>query len=126
MKKVWDSLGIAFSSACVVHCFLVAFLPLFYPALHSYTHLTWVHATVGLSILFTSPLAFVPGYKKHGLTWIILLALSGLTFIALGMILEDLVSEVTSHGISIVGSTLLVLAHVKNIQHSHRHNHQCC
>ncbi len=126
MKKVWDRLGIAFSSACVVHCIMVAFLPFFFPAISVYTHSTWVHIIVGIIILFTSPLAFIPGYKKHGLSWIVSLALGGLSFILLGILLEEHVSDQVSHGVSIIGSLILVTAHFKNIQHSHRHRHQCC
>jgi uncharacterized membrane protein len=126
MKKVWDRLGIAFSSACVVHCIAVAFLPLIFPAISEYTHSTWVHIVVGLIILVTSPLAFIPGYKKHGLSWIVSLAILGLVLVFAGVVLEDVVSDTSSHGISIIGSLLLVVAHFKNIQHSHRHHHQCC
>lgn len=126
MKKVWDRLGIAVSSACVVHCIMVAFLPLIFPALHMYAHLTWVHAAVGMAILFTTPLAFLPGYRRHGLTWIISVALMGVFLIGVGWLLEDKVSEQMSHGITILGSLFLVFAHAKNIQHSHRHQHQCC
>lgn len=126
MKKVWDRLGITFSTACVIHCIVVAFLPFFFPAISLYTHSTWVHITVGFIILFTSPLAFVPGYKKHGLTWILGVACSGLFFIMMGVLLEGKVTDQTSHGVSIVGSLFLVFAHAKNLQHSHRHHHQCC
>lgn len=126
MKKVWDRLGIAISSACAIHCVMVAFLPLIFPALALYTHLTWIHATVGVAILFTTPLAFLPGLRRHGLTWIFSVALAGVVLVATGWILEEQVSEQLSHGITIMGSLLLVFAHTKNIQHSHRHQHQCC
>jgi MerC mercury resistance protein len=127
MKKVWDRLGIAFSSICAIHCVGVAFLPLLFPAIASYTHNPMVHIAVGITILFTSPLAFIPGYRKHGLTWIIAMALVGLVLIVAGMVLErNAAPEQISHGISILGSILLVLAHAKNLQHSHRHQHQCC
>jgi len=129
MKKVvWDRLGIAFSSACVVHCILVAFLPLFFPVISTYTHSTWVHIVVAGIILFTSPLAFIPGFRKHGLTWIIATALMGLLLVFMGILMEDQVSDQASHGISIIGSLFLVFAHGKNIQHSHRHVHtaSCC
>ncbi|MGE3610043.1 MAG: MerC domain-containing protein [Bacteriovoracaceae bacterium] len=127
MKKIWDGLGIAFSSACVLHCITVAFLPLFFPAITAYTHQTWVHIIVGVLVLFTSPLAFIPGYRKHGISWIIICALFGLTFILLGIISERFFSDQISHSISILGSVFLVFAHGKNIQHSHRHHHhQCC
>lgn len=126
MKKVWDKMGIAFSSACVVHCILVAFLPVFFPAIAVYTHSSWVHVSVAIIILFTSPLAFLPGYRRHGLTWILATAVSGLFFILLGIMLEGRFSDMITHGISIFGSLLLVFAHAKNIQHSNHHHHQCC
>jgi hypothetical protein len=126
MKRVWDKMGIAISGACVVHCIMVAFLPLIFPALAIYTHLTWIHQVVAVAILFTSPLAFLPGYRRHGLTWIITAALTGIAFIGLGYLMEGKVTEQLSHGITIMGSLGLVFAHAKNIQHSHRHQHQCC
>lgn len=126
MKKIWDRIGIAFSAACVVHCLVVAFIPLIFPALSLYNHAPWVHVLVGFVILFTTPLAFVPGYRKHGITWIVSLALTGFLFIALGYLLEDQVTDQLSHGVSILGSLMLVFAHGKNLQHSHRHQHLCC
>jgi len=134
MKKVvWDRLGIAFSSACVVHCIIVAFVPLFLPVLSQYTHSSWVHLFVLATMLITTPFAFVPGYKKHGLTWILTTALTGLLLVFLGLVVEEKVSDQISHGISIMGSVFLVIAHAKNIQHSRRHrhahghsHHQCC
>ena len=126
MKKVWDRLGIAFSSACVAHCILVAFVPMVFPAISAYTHSTWIHVVVGMIILLTSPLAFVPGYKKHGLTWILATAIGGMMLILFGILAEGQISDQLSHGISIFGSILLVFSHAKNLQHSHRHKHQCC
>lgn len=126
MKKVWDKLGIAFSGACVVHCIFVAFLPLFFPALEIFTHESWIHIVVAVIILFTSPLAFIPGYRKHGLTWILQTALVGLGLILLGIILEGRMLDTVTHGISILGSLTLVFAHIKNIQHGRKHNHRCC
>lgn len=55
-----------------------------------------------------------------------MIGMSGLLFVGLGVMLEQRFPEVLSHGVSIFGSLLLVFAHTKNIQHSHRHQHQCC
>jgi hypothetical protein len=123
MKKVWDRLGIAFSTACVAHCILVAFVPVIFPAISAYTHSTWIHVIVGIIILFTSPLAFVPGLKKHGLSWIFKSAIAGLILIFLGIILEGKMSDQMSHGISIAGSLILVFSHIKNLQHSRGCHH---
>jgi hypothetical protein len=123
MKKVWDRLGIAFSSACVAHCILVAFVPVLFPAISAYTHSSWIHVMVGIVILFTSPLAFVPGFKKHGLSWIFKSAIMGLVLIFSGIVLEGKMSDQMSHSISIVGSLILVFSHIKNLQHSRGCNH---
>lgn len=123
MKKVWDRLGIAFSSACVAHCVLVAFVPVVFPAISNFTHSSWIHVIVGIIILLTSPLAFIPGFKKHGLSWIFKIAILGLIFIFSGIILEGKVSDQLSHGISIVGSMVLVFSHIKNLQHSRGCHH---
>jgi hypothetical protein len=119
MKKMWDKIGITFSGACVVHCILVAFVPLIFPAITAYTHASWIHIIVAMIILVSSPLAFVPGYKKHGLTWILGVAVSGFFFILIGLLLEGRLSDQLTHGISILGSLFLVTAHIKNLQHTH-------
>jgi len=126
MKKVWDRIGIAFSSACVVHCIFVAFLPLIFPALTIYTHSSWIHITVAIIILFASPLAFLPGYRSHGVTWIMGCAMSGIVLILAGIAVEGKTSDQMSHGISILGSLILVFSHAKNLQHSRKHKNQCC
>jgi hypothetical protein len=101
-------------------------MPVVFPTISAYTHATWIHIVVAVVILLTSPLAFIPGYKKHGLSWIIISAMGGLGLIFMGVLIEGSVSDQISHGISILGSLLLVFSHAKNIQHSHRHKHQCC
>jgi drug/metabolite transporter (DMT)-like permease len=82
-------------------------------------------------ILFTSPLAFIPGLRKHGLTWIILTGMFGLMLVFMSILLEDEVSDQVGHGISICGSLFLVFAHIKNLKHAQRHafpahEHHCC
>jgi len=96
------------------------------PAISAYTHSPWIHIALGIIILFTSPLAFVPGLKKHGLTWILGLASLGLVLILAGPIIEGKTSDQFSHGLSIMGSLLLVFSHVKNLQHAAKHKHKCC
>jgi hypothetical protein len=127
MKKVWDQMGITVSSLCFVHCVLVAFVPLMVPTLSFYPHASWPHIITGALVFLTTPLAFIPGYKKHGFNWVLILALIGLVLVVSGIFLENLeFSEQESHGVSILGSLLLVFSHLKNLQHSHKHNHQCC
>jgi len=81
---------------------------------------------MGLLILIVSPIAFIPGLKKHGLSWILITALSGLVFIFAGLMTEGKLSDLSSHLISILGSLQLVFAHVMNLKHSRKFQNQCC
>lgn len=123
-RKTWDKLGIALSSACLVHCILVFLLPLLVPTLAFFIHTPWMHRFFAAFILIVTPLAFIPGYRRHGMRRVMVQAYLGIGFILLGIFLDGFTSEVFSHGISIVGSIMLVFAHVQNIRHS-RHRH-CC
>ncbi|MFY7992210.1 MAG: MerC domain-containing protein [Bacteriovoracaceae bacterium] len=122
MKKAWDKIGIALSSLCIVHCIGLAILPALLPTLG---HLgIEFHLFMSILILVTSPLAFIPGYKKHGVSMVIMWAMAGLSMILLGTFMEEKFPEWLSHSVTIVGSITLVYAHFLNIKHS-RHNH-CC
>lgn len=126
MKKIWDRLGITFSSACIIHCILVAFVPLLFPSIAHYAHGNRIHLLIGGIVLITSLFAFIPGLKKHGVTWIIKSAVTGLFLILLSLIVEPYSSEKIAHTLSIMGSLLLVFAHIKNIHHSQLHKYRCC
>lgn len=123
-KKAWDRLGILLSGACLIHCIAVVFLPLLIPALALAVHTPWIHRTFALIILVVTPLAFIPGYRRHGLNRILVKAYLGVGFILLGVFSDGLVSEYTSHGFSVIGSLALVLAHLENIRHSR--TSRCC
>ncbi len=125
MRKIWDKWGIALSAACLVHCFAVVFLPLMLPAIELMVHSPWIHRVFALLVIITIPLAFVPGYKRHGVHSVLVTALAGLVLILTGVFLDGATDEYISHGISIVGSFLLVWAHLMNIRHSQKHKH-CC
>ncbi len=125
MKKLWDKWGIALSSVCILHCFAVVFIPLLLPALNLVTHSPWFHRIFAVLIIFTTPLAFIPGYRRHGLHRVLAFALIGVSLILLGVFLDGSVEEWLSHGISIVGSVLLVSAHIFNLRHAQKHKH-CC
>lgn len=125
MKKLWDKWGIVLSAACIVHCFAVVILPLLLPALEMFVHSPWVHRCFAALVIITTPLAFIPGYRRHGLHRVMVGAIGGVTLVLLGVFLDGSVDELVSHGVSIAGSFLLVSAHISNLRHAHRHTH-CC
>ncbi len=135
MKKQWDKWGIVLSTACIIHCFAVVILPLMLPAVEMFVHSPWVHRIFAALVITTTPLAFIPGYRSHGLKHVLALAVVGLVMILSGVFIDGHVSEWLSHATSIVGSLLLVSAHVFNIRYSrkfhpvrHKHSHaeKCC
>lgn len=123
-KKAWDRLGIVLSTACFFHCVAVMGLPLLLPTLNLFIHTPWIHRVFAVLILVITPMAFIPGYRRHGLSNIIALAYLGVAGILLGVFLDGHTEEWISHSISILGSILLITAHVQNIRHSRRAN--CC
>lgn len=129
MKKAWDKIGITLSSICIVHCIGLAILPALLPAME---HMgAEFHYGMAILILLTSPIAFIPGYRKHGVGLVLLWAICGITLVILGTLFDGFIVEWMSHSIVISGSITLVCAHYMNIKHSkhhHNHNHSehCC
>lgn len=135
MKKQWDKWGIVLSTACIIHCFAVVILPLMLPAIEIFVHSPWVHRIFAVLVITTTPLAFIPGYRSHGVRQVLGMAVLGLTMILSGVLIDGRVAELISHSISIIGSLLLVTAHVFNIRYSrkfrpvkhvHSHTENCC
>ena len=123
-RKSWDKWGIALSGACLIHCVAVFALPLLLPTLNMFVHTPWIHRVFAVFILFVTPMAFVPGYRRHGVSAVLALAVLGVAGILLGVLMDRLVPESLSHGLSIAGSMCLIGAHIQNIRHSHRA--RCC
>lgn len=128
-KTYVDKLGIFISAACVVHCLVIAFLPSIVPAFlmtHG-AHNHDIHIFVVIAFLVIAPISFLPGYKKHGNSRIIKIAAVGFALTLLGLVFEIThVLHGEAHYLSVFGSVLIVIAHIKNVYHSHSKKHECC
>lgn len=134
MKKQWDIWGIALSTACVIQsCSGSSSIAI--PAVEIFVHNGWFHRIFATLVVITTPLAFIPGYRRHKLQRVLGCAVAGLVLVILGALLDGQLNEVFTHGISISGSLLLVSAHVLNIRysrqfhpvkHTHSHTEKCC
>lgn len=122
MKKKWDKFGITLSSLCLVHCICIVFLPLIFPVLVSLIHNIWVHIIFILFVVGLFPLAFIPGYRTHKSRMVLATAFVATIFLLSGILTEAYVSELMSHGLSIIGSVLIMIAHFQNIRLQKR----CC
>jgi hypothetical protein len=124
MKKIWDRWGIALSGVCLFHCIAVILLPMILPALEVFVHIPWIHRLFAFFVLITTPLAFIPGFRRHGFGHVLSLAILGVSCILAGVILDGSVSEILSHIFSIAGSIMLVAGHWLNMKHSQKE--KCC
>lgn len=125
-KGTWDKWGMALSGACLLHCVAVMALPLLLPTLRLFVHTPWIHRLFALFILVVTPMAFVPGYRRHGISTAMTLAYGGVALILVGVFTDGFFSELLTHGISITGSVILIAAHVQNLRHTHSNAHQKC
>lgn len=115
---IWDKIGICASSLCLIHCILTPIILVSFPFIYeSWMHET-VHITCAIIVMVSVVMAILPHCRKHGHKDIIAFALTGLVFVLTGIFVHEN-SEVLSIALTIFGSTLLVIAHIKNIKVRH-------
>jgi hypothetical protein len=113
-----DRLGIIASCICAIHCLATPLLTLAWPFIATHTAHEWIH--IGL-LLFVAPLAlfaFSTQRKKHGSNVPFAFGISGLAFLAAGVIFHDLAHDhfALYVAINVIGSSLLIYGHYKNIK----------
>lgn len=110
-----DRAAIILSMLCLVHCLA---LPIAISLLPAATHLLdvpeEVHALLFLVAAPISAYAIAAGYRKHGFLLPALIAAAALGLIGLGAF--GGLSVLLETGVSVVGSLLLVAAHVVNLR----------
>ncbi len=111
----WDKLGIFLSGLCAVHCLLTPILLIALPMAGEIFESEWVHGLMALFILPIGLYAFWSGYKHHRQWKVLTMGCVGL-FLVLGELVlpHEFVHEIGHHTPTILGSTLLIFAHVLN------------
>ena len=124
----WDKIGIFLSTLCAIHCLVTPLLVLALPVLGKAFEASWVHWAMAVVIVPVGVFAFWSGYKHHQQRKVFNLGIVGLFLVAAGSILPHEMVEVWEHDVvTILGSILLVVAHVLNRRacqcdtHSHSH-----
>ena len=133
INRIWDKLGICASVLCLIHCIATPVLLLIFPTTNFFffdaSHMHEAHEIFAVVVVISMLIAVYPTCRKHGHKDIIALALSGITFVLAAVFLHDTLNEHLDHLLTIVGSILLIIAHVKNmkVRHgkctSHAHSH---
>lgn len=111
----WDKIGIFLSTLCAIHCLVTPLLVLALPVLGEAFEATWVHWTMALVIVPVGVFAFWSGYKHHKQSKVFGLGLAGLFLVTAGSVLPHEMVEFFEYDlVTIVGSILLVTAHILN------------
>lgn len=114
-QSLWDRIGVAGSALCIVHCISTPLLLGYLSAagLGFLAHELF-HQVFAIALLAVAIFAFLPGYRLHRRKGIVLSAALGVfLLIAAGFSpIHDL--PYTEHGLTLLGSILLVGAHLSN------------
>ena len=119
-SKIWDKVGICASGLCLVHCLATPVILLIFPTFKlAFLEHHAIHEVLGVLVVSSVLIAVYPQCRKHGHKDIIGFALGGVLFILAGVFFGHDLGEELEHGLTIVGSILLLTAHVKNIKVRH-------
>ena len=118
MQKIIDNLGITISSVCAIHC---VFLPaIFIIAPYSFLASHEFHEALIYFILPCAAIAFVLGCRKHGDLKVAVMGTLGVILLASSLLFHEIFhaeehsEELITVLITIAGSIMLILSHIRN------------
>ena len=118
MQKIIDNLGITISSVCAIHCVLLPMIFLIAP--YSFLASHEFHETLIYFILPCAFVAFVLGCRRHKDLKVALMGTSGIVLLGSALLMHDILhsnqhsEEFTTVLITVCGSILLVISHLRN------------
>lgn len=122
-SRVLDKAGIVCSISCIFHCLLLPALAFLSPVFSSVAENEIGHYSLLAAIIPIVVITFYQQYRTHREIIPGLFAIGGLSVVLLALLLED--HHATGLSIdkvlTLLGSTLLIIAHVYNIKLSRNH-----
>ncbi len=118
MQKIIDNLGITVSSVCAIHCVLLP--AIFIIAPYSFLASHEFHEALIYFILPCAAIAFVLGCRKHGDVKVAIMGTLGVILLASSLLFHDIFhaeehsEELITVLITIAGSVMLILSHLRN------------
>lgn len=118
MQKIIDNLGITISSICAIHCVLLP--AIFIIAPYSFLASHEFHEALIYFILPCAAVAFTLGCRKHGDLKVALMGMMGIALLGSSILLheffhaEEHSEELITVLITIAGSAMLILSHLRN------------
>ena len=118
MQKIIDNLGITISSVCAIHCLLLP--AIFIIAPYSFLASHEFHEALIYFILPCAAIAFVLGCRKHGDLKVAVMGTLGVMLLASSLLFHEIFhaeehsEELITVLITIAGSVMLILSHLRN------------
>ena len=129
MQKIIDNLGITISAACAIHCVLLPAILIIAP--YSFFASHEFHETLIYFILPFAGIAFFLGCRKHGDYKVLLMGSVGMILLASSLVIHEVFhsqqhsEEFLTILITIAGSLILILSHLRNAKLCQQVNFDC-
>ena len=118
MQRIIDNLGITISSVCAIHCVLLP--AIFIIAPYSFLASHEFHITLMYFILPCAAIAFILGCREHGDVIVGLMGTLGIVLLGSAILIHEILhaeqhsEELISVLITVAGSVMLILSHLRN------------
>jgi hypothetical protein len=118
MQKIIDNLGITISSVCAIHCVLLPAIFIIDP--YSFLASHEFHEALIYFILPCAAIAFILVCRKHGDIKVAIMGTLGVMLLASSLLFHDIFhaeehsEELITVLITIAGSVMLILSHLRN------------
>ena len=118
MQKIIDNLGITISSVCAIHCVLLP--AIFIIAPYSFLASHEFHEALIYFILPCAAVAFILGCRKHGDVKVAIMGTFGVMLLGSSLLFHEIFhaeehsEELITVLITIAGSIMLILSHLRN------------
>ena len=118
MQKIIDNLGITISSVCAIHCLLLP--AIFIIAPYSFLASHEFHEALIYFILPCAAVAFILGCRKHGDVKVAIMGTLGVMLLGSSLLFHEIFhaeehsEELITVLITIAGSAMLILSHLRN------------
>ncbi len=129
MQKIIDNLGITISSACAIHCVLLPAILIIAP--YSFFASHEFHETLVYFIIPFAAIAFFMGCRKHGDIKVLLMGSAGIILLISSLLIHEVFhseqhsEEFLTVLITIAGSMMLIISHLRNRKLCQQENFGC-
>ena len=115
MQKIFDAIGLTISGTCVMHCLFAPVTLILLPVFGLTISQEEVLHEIFLYLIVPSAIiAITMGCRKHKDYSVAILATTGIILLVYAVVTHDTNSEQTVEVLTLFGSALVVLSHLRN------------